>query len=98
MIIAGTVLLGFTSSGFFNVTFQENQFLNMLRGELLLEVTEQVQFSIICKIMLLLWTPWDLRCINNFIASLQEYEVLSMGERIEDHLEMEKVFKNGMII
>ena len=53
MIIAGTVLLGFTS-GFFNVTFQENQFVNMLRGELLLEVTEQVQFSIIYKIMLLL--------------------------------------------
>ncbi|XP_073234289.1 phosphatidylinositol-3-phosphatase SAC1-like isoform X1 [Porites lutea] len=27
-------------------------------------------------------------------AQCQEYEVLSMGERIEDHLEMEKVFKN----
>lgn len=53
MIIAGTALLGFTP-GIFLVTFQKNQFLNMLRSELFLEVIEQVQFSIINKIMLLL--------------------------------------------
>ena len=44
MIIAGTVLLGFTH-GLFFVTSQENQFLNMLRSERFLEVVEQVQFS-----------------------------------------------------
>ena len=53
MIIAGTVLLGFTPAIFFFVTFQENQFLNMLRSEMFLEVVEQVQFSIINKTMLL---------------------------------------------
>lgn len=68
----------------------------MLRSERFLEVVEQVQFSIINKTFVIILNP-ESWCINNFIASLQEYEVLSMGERIEDHLEMEKVFKNGMI-
>lgn len=52
MIIAGTVLLGLPLPFVF-VTFQENQFLNMLRIERFLEVVEQVQFSIINKTMLL---------------------------------------------
>ena len=52
MIIAGTLFWGFTPAIFF-VTFQENQFLNMLRSERFLEVVEQVQFSIINKTMLL---------------------------------------------
>lgn len=94
MIIAGTALLDFTPGIFFLVTFHENQFRKMLRSELFLEVIEQVQFSIINNVIIVNPESW---CINNFIASLQEYEVLSMAERIEDHLEMEKVFKNGMI-
>lgn len=32
------------------------------------------------------------------IGKLQEYEVLSTGERIEDYTGMEKVFKNGICV
>lgn len=32
----------------------------------------------------------------NFVK-LQEYEVLSTGERIENYVEMETVFKNGIM-
>ena len=53
MIIAGTVLLGFTPAIFFLLISKKINFLIMLRSERFLEVVEQVQWSMIHKTMLL---------------------------------------------